>query len=155
VALPVDLIELLREFDTASVRYLLIGGHALGFHATPRFTKDVDFWVGSTEEDLRRLEQALRAFAAPDQTVRAVKELQALDVAWMGNPPLRFDFMKNVPGGQFEDCYARRVITAWEAVPVSVISVEDLIHVKRSSGRPQDMVDVDVLERLVRSRSGK
>ncbi len=148
MALPLDLIELLREFDTASVRYLLIGGHALGFHAAPRFTKDVDFWIGSAPDDLTRLEQALRTFAAPDSTIRAVRELKGLDVAWMGNPPLRFDFMKEVPGGTFEESYARRVSTSWEGVPVTVVALDDLLHLKRASGRPQDLLDVALLERL-------
>ncbi len=146
MALPSDLIELLREFDAASVRYLVIGGHALGFHSEPRFTKDVDFWIGSTPEDLHRLDKALRSFAAPETTIQAVQSLQGLDVAWMGNPPLRFDFMKEVPGGSFEDSYPRRVSASWDGVPVTVIALDDLIQLKRASGRPQDLVDVDTLE---------
>ncbi len=146
MALPLDLIELLREFDEAKARYLVIGGHALGFHATPRFTKDVDFWIASDPEDLARLEQALRRFAAPEATIRAVKELSGLDVAWMGNPPLRFDFMKQVPGGNFESAYARREATSWEGVPVSIVSLDDLIQLKRASGRPQDLLDAEALE---------
>ncbi len=146
MALPLDLIELLREFDAGKVRYLLIGGHALGFHAAPRFTKDIDLWIGSTPDDLARIEAALRRFGAPEATVASLRSLQGLDVAWMGNPPLRFDFMKEVPGGLFEDCYARQVATEWEGVPVSVVSADDLVRLKRASGRPQDLVDADALE---------
>ena len=146
MSLPLDLIELLREFDAARVRYLLIGGHALGFHAQPRFTKDVDFWVGATPDDALRLERALRAFGAPESTLNAVKTLAGLDVAWMGNPPLRFDFMKEVPGGDFENAYARRVATQWEGVAVTVIAADDLLRLKRASGRPQDLLDAELLE---------
>lgn len=127
------MIELLQEFADAEVRYLLIGGHALGFHGAPRFTKDVDFWLGSTGDDLRRVEVALRSFGAPPATLRAVLSLQRMDVAWMGNPPLRFDFMKDVPGGSFEEAYARRVDTTWEGAPVSVISASDLTTIKRAT----------------------
>ena len=153
MALPFDLIELLREFDAGKVRYLLIGGHALGFHATPRFTKDVDLWIGSTAEDLTLIEQALRRFGAPEATIAALRHLEGLDVAWMGNPPLRFDFMKEVPGGVFEECYARRIATQWEGVPLTVVAIEDLVRLKRASGRPQDLVDADALE-AVRRGSG-
>jgi hypothetical protein len=43
VALNIDLIELLREFDDAEVRYLLIGGYALGFHGAPRVRSAAGF----------------------------------------------------------------------------------------------------------------
>jgi hypothetical protein len=144
--LPFDLIELLKEFDAAKVRYLVIGGHALGYHAVPRFTKDVDFWIGSNPEDLIRIETALRAFAAPETTIEAIRTLSGLDVAWMGNPPLRFDFMKEVPGGQFESSYSKRVTSRWQGVPVTIVALSDLIEIKRASGRPQDLVDVATLE---------
>jgi hypothetical protein len=152
VALPSDLIELLREFDDARVRYLLIGGHALGFHAVPRFTKDVDFWIASTPEDLSRLERALRAFAAPESTILAVRTPEGLDVAWMGNPPLRFYFMKEVPGGSFEEAFRRRVRTRWEGVPVTIVSLQDLVQLKRASGRPQDLLDAETLESVPASQ---
>ena len=145
MALDLDLIELLQEFAAAEVRYLLIGGHALGFHAAPRFTKDVDFWIEATEPNLSRTDIALRRFGAPEATLTAIRGLQGLDVAWMGNPPLRFDFMAQVPGGDFEAMYARRVLTQWEGIPVTVISAEDLLTLKRASGRPQDLLDAECL----------
>jgi hypothetical protein len=148
VALPSDLIDLLREFAGADVRYLLVGGHAVGFHGAPRFTKDVDFWIASNAPDLERLEKALTAFGAPPSTIQAIRELRGLDVAWMGNPPLRFDFMKEVPGGDFEAAWAHRVDSAWEGVPVRVVGVDELIQLKRASGRPQDLVDADLLEQF-------
>ena len=148
MALHPDLIDLLREFAAADVRYLLIGGHALAFHAAPRFTKDVDFWVAGDPENLDRLELALERFGAPAATMVAVRELSGLDVAWMGNPPLRFDFMREVPGGEFEAAYSRRVTTHLEGVPLSVIGRDDLLALKRASGRPQDLVDAQLLQGL-------
>jgi hypothetical protein len=122
----------------------------VGFHAAPRFTKDIDLWIGSTTDDLDRIEAALRRFGAPEATVASLRELKGLDVAWMGNPPLRFDFMKEVPGGVFEACYPRRVASEWGGVPVSVVGADDLLRLKRASGRPQDLVDADALEALRR-----
>lgn len=139
------MIELLSELATAEARYLLIGGHALSFHATPRFTKDVDFWVGASADDVARMQKALHAFGAPEATIAAVAELSGLDVAWMGTPPVRFDFMKEVPGGDFEAAWSRRVQTVWDGAPVNVISADDLLTLKRASGRPQDLLDVDAL----------
>lgn len=44
--LPTDFVELLAAFAAAGVEYLLVGGYAVGFHAEPRATKDMDLWVG-------------------------------------------------------------------------------------------------------------
>jgi len=63
----------------------------------------------------------------------------------MGVLPVRIDIVKGVPGGDFAACLARRVNTSWDGVSVSVISRDDLIAIKRASGRPQDLLDVEAL----------
>jgi hypothetical protein len=37
--LPLDFVALLTDFVAAEVRYLVIGGYAVGFHDRPRATK--------------------------------------------------------------------------------------------------------------------
>ena len=49
-----DFRDLIGAFAAADVRYLLVGGYAVGFHGRPRFTKDLDLWVDDSEENLRR-----------------------------------------------------------------------------------------------------
>ena len=41
-----DLIDALAEFESFEVEYLVIGGWAVSTHAKPRFTKDLDLWIG-------------------------------------------------------------------------------------------------------------
>ena len=78
--------------------------------------------------------------------LREFADADGLDVAWMGNPPLRIDFMVGVPGGRFEAAWPRRVELRWEGVPVSVVGAQDLVELKRASGRPQDLVDAEAVE---------
>jgi hypothetical protein len=68
------------------------------------------------------------------------------DVLWMGIPPVRIDIVKGVPGGDFERAYSARVEADWDGVRVHVVTRADLIALKRASGRPQDLVDADMLE---------
>jgi len=58
-------LEFLKCFAANEVRYLLIGGYAVGFHGWPRNTKDIDFWVAGDEANQARVVQALRDFAFP------------------------------------------------------------------------------------------
>lgn len=38
-----DFKELLSRFNAHKVKYLVVGGYAVSFHAQPRATKDLDF----------------------------------------------------------------------------------------------------------------
>lgn len=53
-----DFKDFLRAFADAEVRYLLVGGYAVSFHARPRFTKDLDVWVEDSARNLERVERA-------------------------------------------------------------------------------------------------
>ena len=43
-----DFRDLLAAFAAHEVDYLVVGGYAVGFHARPRFTKDINQSVGRT-----------------------------------------------------------------------------------------------------------
>ena len=40
-----DFKELLSAFNAHSVKYLVVGGYAVSFHAQPRATKDLDLFI--------------------------------------------------------------------------------------------------------------
>ena len=40
-----DFNELLSIFNDYKVKYLVVGGYAVGFHAQPRATKDLDLFI--------------------------------------------------------------------------------------------------------------
>ncbi len=63
----------------------------------------------------------------------------------MGVPPIRIDILMGIPGLEFEHAWDKRVEVDFDGLMVSFISREDLITAKRSSGRPQDMIDADRL----------
>ena len=60
-----DFRDLLAEFVRCEVRFVLIGGYAVGHHAKPRATKDMDLLVAGDDRNLFRVSQALEAFGAP------------------------------------------------------------------------------------------
>jgi hypothetical protein len=40
-----DYKDLLSAFHAHGVKYLIVGGYAVIFHAQPRFTKDIDLFI--------------------------------------------------------------------------------------------------------------
>ncbi len=148
MALQADFRDLLEVFDEEGVEYLLIGGYAVAFHARPRMTKDIDLWVAATEANRARVERALVRFGAPARIVETFRMAAIDEIVYIGSPPVRVDLLQRIPGVEFEHAYSRRFTGEWEGVRVSVISVEDLIRAKRAAGRPQDLLDVELLEKL-------
>lgn len=141
-----DFRDLLSVFDERQVKYLLIGGYAVSFHSRPRYTKDIDLWIAAEPENFRRVYEALAIFGAPRHVLEALRTLRPDEILYMGNPPVRVDILQNVSGAEFGEAFQRRVDTEWDGVRVSIIGLDDLIAAKRAAGRPQDLLDVEMLE---------
>src|SRR5690242_2150513 len=58
--LHTDWSEVLRTLSQHGVRYLLIGGHAVSVHSSPRYTEDLDILVEPTRANGLRLHRARR-----------------------------------------------------------------------------------------------
>ena len=70
-----DFKELLSAFNAGQVRYLIVGGYAVSFHAQPRATKDLDILIGADAENSKAVYAALARFGAP------IEGLIAMDFA--------------------------------------------------------------------------
>ena len=64
-----DFKDLLAEFARSKVSFALLGGYAMGYHAKPRATKDLDLLLSGQGDNLQRAADALAAFGAPAHLV--------------------------------------------------------------------------------------
>src|SRR6185436_13606569 len=98
IKLPQDFKEFLRLLRSHGVRYLLVGGYAVGFHGYPRPTGDLDVWVAIEPENADRLIAVLRefGFAVPELTKDLF--LQHQKVVRMGVVPFRIEIMTSISG---------------------------------------------------------
>jgi predicted nucleotidyltransferase len=142
-----DFKDLLAVFAEEGVRYLLVGGYAVGFHSRPRFTKDIDFWIADEPVNVERAFRALARFGAPAEVLSQLKAMRHDEIFFMGAPPVRVDVLKHVDGVEFEDAYLNRVEAHWDGVRVHLMGLEDLMASKRAAGREQDLLDLKALER--------
>jgi predicted nucleotidyltransferase len=142
-----DFRELLAEFARCAVRFVVLGGYAVGYHAKPRATKDLDLLISAEGDNRQRAADALRAFGAPPNVVQGVLRLEAGEVAYFGVPPVRVDILRAVDGVDTEEVLERAVTAEVDGLRVPLISLDDLIANKRASGRRQDLADAELLER--------
>ena len=142
-----DFSDLLRIFNANRVKYLVIGGYAVVQYAEPRFTKDLDVWVSTDTVNAEMVYKSLREFGTPLENL-TVKDFSEEGYFFqLGIPPVRVDILMGIPGANFEDCWQRRNEVDFDDLSVCFISKQDLIVAKRVSGRPQDLIDADLLSK--------
>jgi hypothetical protein len=150
IRLPPDFLDLLIALNAADARYLLVGGHAVGFYGVPRATKDVDVWIEASPENAPRVVSALQAFGASLGELTA-RSLEAPGVGYrMGEPPFRIEILTEIAGLTFADAWPQRETARVGVVALPVIGLQDLLTNKRAAGRKRDLADVEELERLKR-----
>ncbi len=68
IVLPPDFKEFLKLLNEHEVRYLLIGGYAVGYHGYARATEDMNIWVAVQPENADKIVNVLKdfGFASPD-----------------------------------------------------------------------------------------
>lgn len=148
-----DFEELLASLNTHEVRALVVGGFAFAYHAKPRYTKDFDIWVDPSPANVERLLRALDDFGFGDVGLKAEDFLSPGRFVQLGYPPNRIDLMTSVPGVTFEEAWEGRVEDLFGETRVFYLGRTDLMRSKKAAGRPQDLADLDVLQRFDRSKS--
>ncbi len=140
-----DFSDLLRIFDDHNVRYMVIGGYAVVQYAEPRFTKDLDILISTDTKNADAVYNSLKEFGAPLAGLTPKDFAEEGFFFQMGVPPIRVDVLMGIPGIKFDECWDRRIEVDFDGLNVIFISKKDLILSKRAAGRPQDLIDADLL----------
>jgi hypothetical protein len=141
-----DYKDLLFAFHAHGVKYLIVGGYAVIFHAQPRATKDIDFFIKADPENAKAIYAALAEFGAPLEGIRPEDFTDRSSFFRFGRDPQGFDLLPDIPGMDFDTAWERRVegvIDAQSGLKVFFISKDDLIAAKLASGRTRDLADVE------------
>ena len=142
-----DFKDLLSDFNAHGVEYLIVGAYALAAHGRVRATGDLDVWVRPEPGNAKRVLSALIKFGAPLGDLTEQDLTTPGIVYQIGVAPLRIDVLTAIDAVEFEEAWKERVVTRFADQRISVLSAAHLIRNKRAVGRPQDIADLDWLER--------
>jgi hypothetical protein len=140
-----DFKEFIQSLNDNDVRYLVVGGYAVALHGYPRYTKDIDIWIDSSQDNAVKLLYALEQFGFGSVGLKVDDFLEADQIIQLGYPPNRIDLLTSLAGVCFEECYGSKIEVTIEDVAVSFIDIDNLKKNKRVSGRLQDLADVENL----------
>lgn len=141
-----NFVECIKSFHGRDVRFLVVGGYAVAFHGHPRYTSDLDLWLWVDQTNAERVIAALEDFGFGELGLRESDFLDENRVVQLGYPPVRVDLLTSLDGVDFTGCHERRVEADLGGVTVPFISLDDLLANKRSSGRHQDLADLEALD---------
>ena len=147
-----DFKDLLNILEKHKVRYLVVGGYAVMKYTEPRFTKDLDLWISTDEENSKAVFSALKEFGAPLKGLTPHDFTERGYFYQMGNPPFRLDIMMSIPGVEFETAWEHREEVLLEGLTIPFISRADLIRAKDAGGRAQDLLDAENLRKAEQER---
>ena len=149
--------ELFQALARHEVEYVTVGGVAIQAHGAQRLTRDLDVAIAASKKNLDRLAAALIELDArilgPDgersRSVPSAAMLGSGDQWHLITSYGRLDVLV-LPAhlGPFADMRARAHEVPLGDVVVPIAHRDDLLKMKRASGRPQDLADVRLLESL-------
>lgn len=150
--------DLLSAFNAHGVRYLIVGGYAVIFHAQPRFTKDIDLFIQADPVNAQAVYDALAGFGASLEGIRAEEFAERGNFFRFGRDPRGFDILPDLPGIDFESAWERRVegvIDPATNLKAHFISAQDLIASKLAAGRPQDLADASAIQKAIEAHKNQ
>jgi predicted nucleotidyltransferase len=147
-----DFKEFIELLNNHNVKYMVVGGYAVGYHGHPRYTKDIDLWVLMKSNNASNIIKSVKEFGFESLGLEEEDFLNSDNIIQLGFPPNRIVLLTEIAGVEFESCYSNKLTIEFEGVTIPFISLNDLIKNKQSSGRLQDLADAEKLEKLKKQK---
>jgi hypothetical protein len=158
--------KIISALNDSGARYLVVGGLAVVAHGHVRFTADLDLLLDLDPQNLKKALAALRGlgyrprlpvpaedFNDPDIRERWVREmnLEVFSLFSDQHPATEIDLFASDPLG-FNAAFERALrMEVAQGVEATIVSLPDLLKLKRAAGRPQDLLDIEKLEAVGRN----
>lgn len=147
-----DIENLLRLLKERDVQFVIIGATAFPIYGYTRATVDVDLFIKNTRENAASALEALRAFGydVSDLTIDDLVSKKILIREYL----VETDLHPFAAGVDFDEVWHNKVEDELGDTKVYFASLDDLIKMKKAAGRPKDLEDLRVLERIEKKLAG-
>jgi hypothetical protein len=142
IPLPRDFREFIQLLNEHRVRYLVIGGYAVGYHGYPRYTGDLDVFVELSIINTPAVAKVLRQFGLLGKDATYEPLVKRGTIVRMGREPMRLEVINDIDGVTFAECYKHRVVARTKNLRINFIDLARLRRNKQASGRPKDLEDL-------------
>jgi hypothetical protein len=150
--------RVVNALDKHKIPYAIVGGVAVALHGAPRGTIDIDIVTSHKLHFFTSLEKCFKDLGfIPRLPVTANEIFNFKDeyisrrnlVAWsFFNPKNPVEVIHVILTHDLSDL--KTVSKKMGISTIKVLAIEDLIRMKKKSGRPQDLEDIKVLKELLK-----
>jgi predicted nucleotidyltransferase len=166
-----DFDIVLAALEERKVRYLVVGGVAVVLHGYARFTADLDLVIALDAPNVTAAMEALSSlgyrprapvaaddFADPGKRREWIREkgLTVFGLWSPEHPATEVDIFVEEPfaPSSMDEALVRATRAQLGANTITVVSIPDLIALKRKAGRPKDLEDIEKLQEILAQGRG-
>lgn len=154
--------DIFQTLIKAEIKFLVVGAMALNFYGIPRMTSDLDLMIELSTKNSNHFIEAMKRLnyrpRVPVQMEEFIDESKRdywfkeknMLAFTLYNPEKPYQevavFIRNPV--DFDRAYERRITVKAAGLDIPVISIDDMIKMKKISPRKQDLSDIEMLEKL-------
>ncbi|MGB7055990.1 MAG: hypothetical protein WBE28_11795 [bacterium] len=154
--------DILRSLEKEHIDYAVIGGIAVVLYGYVRFTKDIDLLIDFSEDNVRRFIKVLAAL-----NFQPGVPIDPLDMAderkreeWMREKNVKVITFYN-PESQLLQIDVlitknladmKKIRKTLDGFEISLVDYDELLKMKKETARPTDLIDIEKLEEIRKSR---
>jgi len=146
----------IEALDNAGIRYALVGGYAVALHGAVRGTVDLDFVIDLDKKQYEAMEKALAGIGLTPRLPVSASEVFNFREEYIKNKNLvAWSFYNPDNPLEIVDVVITHDAALMETetldvdgMKIEIATIDELIKMKKISGRPQDIEDIRALEKL-------
>jgi hypothetical protein len=143
-----DMKDLIELFERDGVQYALVGGYAVNFYGYVRSTQDIDLLVYPSAENAKKVTDALSEFGFGEAGIPKGFFETPSSAVHLGVEPNRIDLLTHLKGVENDQIFKNVKRVELESLTINIISLVDLVEVKRRSDRLKDQADAEELRKI-------
>ena len=161
--MDLDYQTIFSELNQEKIDYLVVGGLAVNFHGIPRMTYDIDLMILLEPENILKLVSKLNTWGYRPKIPVDPRDLadDCKRNSWIQDKGMKaFNFYsETLPIGEidlviespfpYDQLKKGAIFIEIQGEKIPVVSIHDLIRLKRHAGRKQDLADVEHLEMVL------
>ena len=158
--MDLDYKTIFRQLNESGVDYLVVGGLAVNFHGIPRMTYDIDLMILVESSNILKTVNTITGWGYKPKISVNPRELadQKKREGWVKEKGMKaFNFYsETLPIGEidividspipYRDLKSRAIEIQIQEIAIPTVSLRDLISLKMTAGRKQDLSDVEYLK---------
>ncbi len=157
-----DYLAIFRKLNEKGIKYIVVGGVAVNLHGIPRMTYDIDLLLDFEDENIKKFLQLLKRWRFKPKLPVNIMDVAKQDkrTEWIKNKNMKafnlvnpewaiseIDVIIDSPV-DYDKVQERVNHIILQGISIPVISIADLIKMKKVTDREQDKADIRYLRKL-------